>query len=115
MRNAGQRACAAVTDIGCRAGNGPGSGETAEQWRDQVGHPLTDQLLIGIVLGTCHAIGHHRGQQRFDCSKHGDSERRTNQIDDARQRDFRQAQRWQTLRYAPKCTANRGNPLKVKG
>ncbi|MNC01207.1 hypothetical protein D3C75_485510 [compost metagenome] len=115
MRNAGQRARTAVTDIGCSTGNGPGSCKAAKQWCDQVGDPLTDQLLIGIVLGARHAIGHHRGQQRFDCSKHGDSERRTNQIDNAGRRNFRQAQRWQALRYTTECTANRGYPLEMKG
>ncbi|MOA28236.1 hypothetical protein D3C78_1491620 [compost metagenome] len=115
MRNAGQRARAAVTDIGCSTGNGSGRCETAKQWRDQISHSLTDQFLIGIVLSARHAIGHHGGQQRFDRSKHGDSERRTDQVDDARQRDFRQAQRWKALRYATKCAANRGYPLEMKG
>ena len=33
-----------------------------EEAAHHVGQPLTDQLLIGIVLGARHAIGHHRGQ-----------------------------------------------------
>ena len=61
--DAGQRAVAALADVGGGAGDGAGGGEPAEKRRDDVGQPLAHQLLIGAVVRAGHAVGHHGGEQ----------------------------------------------------
>ena len=46
----------------------PGNGNTAEDRYDDIGGPLCNQFGIGVMLVSCHTVGHRSGQQRFDCS-----------------------------------------------
>ncbi|MDT4852855.1 hypothetical protein FQZ97_871040 [compost metagenome] len=104
----------AIADIGGGSGDGAGGGEAAEQWSSQIGNALTDQLLIGVVLGPRHAIGHHGGQQRLDGAQHGNGESRANQFDHARHRDLRPGEGGQPLGNAAEGTADGGHPIEVE-
>lgn len=48
MNETGNRGASAIVDIGHGAGNGSGSGDTAEERDDEVGNTLTDELSIGV-------------------------------------------------------------------
>ena len=58
MDDACDRCLAAVVDIGHGAGNGSRTGDSAEERRTEIGHTLTDELLIGIVVIAPHTVGH---------------------------------------------------------
>ena len=66
VHDARQRAGGAIADVGGGARDGAGGGEAAEQRRDDVGRALADELLVRIVTRAGHAVGDHRGEQRFD-------------------------------------------------
>ncbi|MNS93428.1 hypothetical protein D3C72_1276040 [compost metagenome] len=114
MHHAGQRAVAAIADIGGGAGDGAGGGKPAEQRRQDIGDALPHQLLVGIVPGAGHAVGHHRGQQRFDRAQHGDGEGRPCQLQHACQRDVRQRGHGQPARQAAKGGADGGDAVKAE-
>ena len=69
MHQAGDRAVGAVTNIGCRASDRTGGGESSKEGRRDVGEPLANEFLIRVVLCVGHPVGHHRRQQRFDRAK----------------------------------------------
>jgi hypothetical protein len=114
VHHAGERAIAAVTDVGCSARDRTGRGKPAEQRRGDVGQALADQFLIGIVTRSSHAVGNHRRQQRFDRAEHGDRKRRTDQLDHTRQRDFRKLQGRQAARDIAECTADGRHAVELK-
>ena len=68
MDDAGNRSASAVVDIRHGTGNRTGNGNTAENRYDDIGGPLCNQFGIGVMLVSCHTVGHRSGQQRFDCS-----------------------------------------------
>ena len=57
-------------DIRRRAGNGCGRRDPAEERRDNIPQPLTDQLTVGFVFGAGHAVQHHRAEQRLNRPQH---------------------------------------------
>ena len=80
MNDACERAARAIADAGCRAGDGAGRRESAEQRGQDVGDALPDQLLVRIMPGARHAVGDDRGQQRLDGAEQRDRERRTDEL-----------------------------------
>ena len=71
MNDAGHRSSTAVVDIGHGAGNGSRTGDSAEERRTEIGHTLTDELLIGIVVIASHTVGHRSREQGFDGAEYG--------------------------------------------
>ena len=63
MDDSGKRAVAALTDVGRGAGDSAGRSKTAEEGGDDVGKPLTDEVLVGTVACAGHAIGDDRREQ----------------------------------------------------
>ncbi|MNT55156.1 hypothetical protein D3C72_1923720 [compost metagenome] len=114
MHDAGQRAAAAVTDIGGGAGNRAGGGETAEQRCGQVGDALADQFLVGIMLAARHAVGHHRRQQRLDGPEHGNRKGRADQLDHPRQADIGQAELGQAPGNTAEGAADGGHSVELE-
>ncbi len=74
--DAGDRAAAAVVDVGHRAGDGAGDGDAAEDRDDDVGRALGDQLGVRVVAITNDTVGHGGREQRLDGAQHGDREGR---------------------------------------
>ncbi|CPQ89308.1 Uncharacterised protein [Bordetella pertussis] len=114
MHDPGQRAGAAVADVGGRARDGAGGGKAAEQRRDDIGQALADQFLVGIVAGAGHAVGHHGRQQGFDGAQHGDGESRADQFDDARHGDLGPLPAGQALRNAAESAAYGGYAVQAQ-
>ncbi len=95
MNEAGEGAGGTVAYVGGRACDGPGCSEPAEQRCHDVGDPLPDQLLVGVVAGAGHPVGYDGRQKRLDCSQQGDGERRPEQRHDMRGRQVRHTERRQ--------------------
>ena len=75
MDHARHRRCAACPDIGGRAGNGAGDANAAEQRRTDIADALCDQLHIGAMPASRHAVGDDGGQQAFDAAQQRESHR----------------------------------------
>ena len=70
----GNRAAAAVFDVGGGSGNGTGGGNAAEEGGTDISHALGHQFHVGIVPGTHHAVCHNAGQQGFNGRQNGNGE-----------------------------------------
>ena len=80
MNNSGNRCPSAVFDVGRGPGNGAGGRNPAEEGHGDVSHPLGHQLHVGAVAHAGHAVGHHRGKQRFDGPQQGDGQGWSHQL-----------------------------------
>src|SRR6201999_133456 len=110
VHQSGKGAGGAVANVGGGARYRSRRGKAAKQRVDDIGDALSDQLLVGIVLGATHAVGDHGGQQRFDRSEQGDREGRPHQRDYLRKRQRRQRQGGQRARDSPERGAYRSDP-----
>ena len=70
--DAREGAAAAGLDVHHRAHGGAGTGDATEQARRDVAEALADQFLVGIVLCTGDAVGHHCGEQGIDAAEHAE-------------------------------------------
>ncbi|MNR66092.1 hypothetical protein D3C85_1894150 [compost metagenome] len=52
----------AIADVGCCSSDRACRSKPTEQGSDQVSDALADQLLIGVMLGTRHAVGDNSRQ-----------------------------------------------------
>ena len=65
---------ASVVDVGHGAGDGARGGDAAEKRGEQVGGTLCDELGVGVVAVTGHAVGYGGREERFDGPQYGDGE-----------------------------------------
>ena len=89
MDNACHGGTSAVVDVGHRACYGSRSGYAAEDGRHEVGHALTYQFSIGIVMVAYDTVGHRSRQQALDGTEHGNGDGRTDQTFERLPRQFR--------------------------
>ena len=69
MKHAGDRSARAGADIRGRARDRAGNRKAAECCGRDVTDALGDQLAVGAVTATGHAVGDHRRQKRLDRSE----------------------------------------------
>ena len=62
MNNPGERRRCAVANIGGGARDRAGRCETSKQRGSDIGNPLPNEFLIGIVPVAGHSVGYHGGQ-----------------------------------------------------
>src|SRR5690606_38680225 len=61
--------------VGGGASQCAGGGDASKQRGDDVADALGDEFVVGIVLGSGHAVGNDCGEQRFDGAEHRDGQR----------------------------------------
>ena len=66
MHDSCDRRAAAVFNVGGGAGNGTGGRDSAEKSGKDISESLTDQLCVGVMTVTDHAVGDNAGEQGFD-------------------------------------------------
>ena len=81
-----------------RARGGDAAGERAKNIRDSLGH----QFLVGIVARIGHAVGDHRGEERFDRAQRGNGEGGSHQIAHGFERNGGKMQAGQSAGMPPK-------------
>src|SRR3546814_13744477 len=93
-------------DVGGGAGDGTRRRQAAEAGRSGVGNALRDQLAVGAVACTGHAVGDHGRQQALDTGKEGDGEGRWQHLDGLLQAEGRQRRQRQARRYLAEARAD---------
>ncbi|MNE39264.1 hypothetical protein D3C80_1332090 [compost metagenome] len=87
-----------AADIRCRSGNRACRRDPSEHRRGNIRDALADQFPVAVMTAAGHSVGHHRRQQRFNRTQHGDNKRRAEQVPDPLPGDHRKVKTRQRVR-----------------
>ena len=80
MNDRGDRCPRARANVRGGPRDGARSRDAADKRTKDIRDALPDQFLVGIMTCVGHAVGDHRGEQRFNRAESGDGEGRSHQV-----------------------------------
>ena len=89
MQHAGYRTACAGADIGGGSRDSSSGREPAEQRGSDIGNALGDELAVGAMSTSGHAIGNHRRKQAFQSCEEGSGQGRGNELAHLAKREMR--------------------------